>query len=64
MHTIYDSLTDAELIRHVADNEEPLIRALAERLEMRGRDLEDANVAPLPHTDMTTVTKSAKNFVR
>lgn len=64
MQTIYDNLTDAELIRHVAENEEPLIRALAERLEMRGRELEDANAAPAPYADATTSHVQGKNFVR
>lgn len=36
----YDNLTDQELLR-VADGQAGLIKALAERLEMRRRDLED-----------------------
>lgn len=40
MTTPYDNLTDAELLR-VADGQAGLIKALAERLEMRLRDLED-----------------------
>ena len=38
--TQYDNLTDDELLR-VADGQAGLIKALAERLEMRMRDLED-----------------------
>ncbi len=38
----YDNLTDEELLR-VADGQAGLIKALAERLEMRLRDLEDQN---------------------
>lgn len=38
--TQYDNLTDEELLR-VADGQAGLIKALAERLEMRLRDLED-----------------------
>lgn len=40
MTTPYDNLTDEELLR-VADGQAGLIKALAERLEMRLRDLED-----------------------
>jgi len=36
----YDNLTDEELLR-VADGQAGLIKALAERLEMRLRDIED-----------------------
>lgn len=36
----YDNLTDKELLRF-ADGQAGLIRALAERLEMRLRDLEE-----------------------
>jgi hypothetical protein len=39
---IYDNLTDKELLR-VADGQAGLIKALAERLEMRLRDIEDQN---------------------
>jgi hypothetical protein len=39
----YDNLTNDELIR-VADGQAGLIKALAERLEMCMRDLEDMNV--------------------
>jgi hypothetical protein len=46
---IYDNLTDAELLR-VADGHAGLIKALAERLEMRMRDLEDQG-APTPVDD-------------
>lgn len=38
--TQYDHLTDDELLR-VADGQAGLIKALAERLEMRLRDIED-----------------------
>ena len=38
--TQYDNLTDEELLR-VADGQAGLIKALAERLEMRMRDLEE-----------------------
>jgi malate synthase len=38
----YDNLTNDELIR-VADGQAGLIKALAERLEMCMRDLEDMN---------------------
>lgn len=38
--TQYDNLTDDELLR-VADGQAGLIKALAERLEMRLRDLHD-----------------------
>jgi polyphosphate kinase 2 (PPK2 family) len=37
---IYDNLTDEELLR-VADGQAGLIKALAERLEMRMRDIEE-----------------------
>ena len=37
---IYDNLTDDELLRE-ADGQAGLIKALAERLEMRLRDIED-----------------------
>jgi polyphosphate kinase 2 (PPK2 family) len=37
---IYDNLTDDELLR-VADGQAGLIKALAERLEMRMRDIEE-----------------------
>jgi hypothetical protein len=37
---IYDNLTDDELLR-VADGQAGLIKALAERLEMRLRDIEE-----------------------
>ena len=40
MTTPYDNLTDEELLR-VADGQAGLIKALAERLEMRLRDLDD-----------------------
>jgi hypothetical protein len=36
----YDNLTDEELLR-VADGQAGLIKALAERLEMRLRDIEE-----------------------
>ena len=38
--TNFDHLTDQELLRY-ADGQAGLIKALAERLEMRLRDLED-----------------------
>lgn len=41
MHTQYDNLTDSELMREARCRDDPLITALAERLEMRHRDLED-----------------------
>lgn len=41
MRTIYDHLTDDELLRLVQFNEDPLVRALSERLEMRNRDIHD-----------------------
>jgi len=41
MRTIYDHLTDDELLRLVRFNDDPLIRALCERLEMRIRDIEE-----------------------
>lgn len=41
MHTQYDNLTDSELVREARCRSDPLITALAERLEMRHRDLED-----------------------
>lgn len=50
MQTIYDNLSDTELIRTVDNNHSAteLERALAERLDMRRRDLEDAvNAAPV-----------------
>jgi hypothetical protein len=50
VQTIYDNLSDTELIRTVDNNPNAtdLERALAERLDMRRRDLEDAgNAAPL-----------------
>lgn len=39
----YDNLTDRELLRF-ADGQAGLIRVLAERLEMRLRDLEDRDL--------------------
>lgn len=45
MTTPYDNLTDDELLR-VADGQAGLIRALAERLEMRLRDIEDRDRQP------------------
>ena len=39
----YDNLTDKELLRF-ADGQAGLIRALAERLEMRIRDLEERDI--------------------
>jgi hypothetical protein len=51
MTTPYDNYTDDELLR-VADGQAGLIKALAERLEMRIRDIEDrdkpANVGDDP----------------
>lgn len=41
MHTQYDNLTDSELIRLVQFNDDPLVRSLCERLEMRLRDIRD-----------------------
>lgn len=41
MHTQYDNLTDSELMREARYRTDPLIVALAERLEMRHRDLEE-----------------------
>ena len=46
---IYDNLTDEELLR-VADGQAGLIKALAERLEMRLRDLEEHS-KPIPVED-------------
>lgn len=37
---IYDNLTDQELLLHVS-NERGLVKVLAERLEMRLRDIEE-----------------------
>lgn len=45
----YDNLTDQELLRY-ADGQAGLIKALAERLEMRLRDLED-KFEPRPADD-------------
>ncbi len=45
----YDHLTDQELLRY-ADGQAGLIKALAERLEMRLRDLED-KFEPRPADD-------------
>lgn len=46
----YDNLTDQELLR-IADGHAGLIKALAERLEMRRRDLEDLGAYKVkPHT--------------
>jgi len=45
----YDNLTDEELLR-VADGQAGLIKALAERLEMRLRDIEDRD-KPAPNED-------------
>lgn len=39
--TPYDHLTDQELIRLVQFNDDPLVRSLCERLEMRRRDIQD-----------------------
>jgi hypothetical protein len=46
---IYDNLTDEELLR-VADGQAGLIKALAERLEMRMRDIEELD-KPAPTED-------------
>lgn len=45
----YDHLTDQELLRF-AEGQAGLIKALAERLEMRLRDLEDCD-RPVPPVD-------------
>ena len=42
MYSLYDNMTDRELIRLAEASDDPLMRALAERLDMRNRDLEDA----------------------
>lgn len=42
MYSHYDNLTDRELIRLAEASDAPLMRALAERLDLRNRDLEDA----------------------
>lgn len=48
----YDNLTDQELLR-VADGQAGLIKALAERLEMRLRDLEDWGAFKVrPHREL------------
>ena len=47
--TNFDHLTDQELLRY-ADGQAGLIKALAERLEMRLRDLED-KFQPRPADD-------------
>lgn len=38
---MYENLTDRELIRTYQDHSDPLVRALAERLDMRLRDMDD-----------------------
>ena len=50
MYSLYDNMTDRELIRLAEASDDPLMRALAERLDMRNRDLEDAY---LDHTRYT-----------
>lgn len=47
--TNYDHLTDQELLRY-ADGQAGLIKALAERLEMRLRDIEERD-KPTPVED-------------
>ena len=38
-----DNMTDAELIRQYQFSNDPLVRLLIERLEMRARDIQDQN---------------------
>lgn len=42
MYSHYDNLSDRELIRLAEASDDTLMRALAERLDLRNRDLEDA----------------------
>lgn len=41
MRTPYDHLTDQELLRLIMFTNDPLVQALAERLEMRLRDIQE-----------------------
>lgn len=47
-HFKYDHLTDEELLRLVAFETDPLLLAVAERLEIRNRDLYDNQAQPRP----------------
>ena len=59
MHTPYDNLTDKELLRAVEGSKDPMVRALAERLEMRHRDIEDGS-----DTGLQPSYIQAKHFIR
>jgi len=50
-HHRYDHLTDAELLRIAAFETNPLLVAVAERLEIRNRQLEDTNEHQARHYD-------------
>lgn len=54
MITPYDNLTDKELLRVAYFEHDPLTYALAERLEMRNRELEDLD-RPVARTENPTV---------
>lgn len=49
MHTPYDNLTDEELLRVAYFEHDPLTYALAERLEMRLRDIEEYDCPQCRH---------------
>lgn len=55
MYSLYDNMTDRELIRLAEASDDPLMRALAERLDLRNRDLEDA------YLDHTRYTRKESN---
>lgn len=46
---MYDNYTDQELLRMAQHETHPLLVAIAERLDMRLRDLEDYDAIHKPH---------------
>lgn len=46
---MYEHLSDQELLRMAQHETHPLLVAIAERLDMRIRDLEDYDAHPKPH---------------
>lgn len=52
---MYENLTDRELIRTYQDHSDPLVRALAERLDMRLRDMDDMEYMKLVPSQQGTL---------
>lgn len=46
---MYENFSDQELLRMAQHETHPLLVAIAERLDMRLRDLEDYDACPRPH---------------